>query len=124
MRTISDINKIDRRTEPPRDGLLCDLLWSDPQEDKHARKKTFTANRARQCSYFYGLEPVKSVFAEGCYNSILRAHQMKIDGYDAHRWGGASAWPSVITIFSAPNYCNAGNKGAVLVLEYGKFSIK
>lgn len=49
---------------------------------------------------------------------------MKIDGYDAHRWGGANAWPSVVTIFSAPNYENAGNKGAVLVLEGGKFNIK
>ena len=49
---------------------------------------------------------------------------MKHDGYDAHRWGGASAWPTVVTIFSAPNYENAGNKGAVLVLEDGKFNIK
>jgi len=49
---------------------------------------------------------------------------MKIDGYDAHRWGGAGAWPSVVTIFSARNYENAGNKGAVLVLEGGKFNIK
>jgi hypothetical protein len=29
-----------------------------------------------------------------------------------------------VTIFSAPNYENAGNKGAVLVLEDGKFNIK
>jgi len=49
---------------------------------------------------------------------------MQADGYNAHRWGGAQAWPSVITLFSAPNYENAGNKGAVLVLENGKFNIK
>jgi serine/threonine-protein phosphatase 2B catalytic subunit len=49
---------------------------------------------------------------------------LKIDGYDAHRWGGSSAWPTVVTIFSAPNYSDSGNKGAVLVLENGKFNIK
>lgn len=124
MRSRKDIDNIDRKSEPPMSGLFCDLLWSDPLEDKHARRKTFTENPERQCSYYYGLEPVKRILASGGYNSILRAHQMKIDGYDAHRWGGTSAWPTVVTIFSAPNYENAGNKGAVLVLENGKFNIK
>lgn len=70
------------------------------------------------------MEPVKRVLGSGGYNSILRAHQLKVDGYDAHRWGGAAAWPSVVTLFSAPNYENSGNNGAVLVLENGKFNIK
>jgi len=124
IRSKKDIDAIDRKDEPAMSGPFCDLLWSDPLEDRHARKKTFTNNAERQCSYYYGLEPVKRVLSTGGYNSILRAHQMKIDGYDAHRWGGANAWPSVVTIFSAPNYENAGNKGAVLVLEGGKFNIK
>lgn len=29
---IEDIKKIDRYHEPPRIGLFCDLLWSDPVE--------------------------------------------------------------------------------------------
>ena len=124
MRSKKDIDEIDRFEEPPMSGLFCDLLWADPLEDKHARKKTFTSNAERQCSYYYGLEPVKRVLSTGGYNSILRAHQMKIDGYNAHRWGGQNAWPSVVTIFSAPNYSDSGNKGAVLVLEGGKFNIK
>lgn len=49
---------------------------------------------------------------------------MQKDGYKAHRWGGANAWPSVVTIFSAPNYGDAGNMGAVLLLDNGKFNIK
>lgn len=32
-----------------------------------------------------------------------------------HRWGGNEQFPYVITIFSAPNYCDAyKNKGAVI----------
>ena len=35
-----------------------------------------------------------------------------------HRWNGKSDFPSVITIFSAPNYCDVyNNKGAVIKFE-------
>lgn len=74
MRSRKDIDNINRKSEPPMSGLFCDLLWSDPLEDKNARRKTFTENADRQCSYYYGLEPVKKILASGGYNSILRAH--------------------------------------------------
>lgn len=42
-----------------------------------------------------------------------------------HRWDGASSFPYVITIFSAPNYCDYySNKASVLILESGNVSIK
>jgi len=42
-----------------------------------------------------------------------------------HRWGGSQAFPSVITVFSAPNYCNSyKNKGAVILIENDKMNIK
>lgn len=35
-----------------------------------------------------------------------------------HRWNRNSDFPSVITIFSAPNYCDVyNNKGAVIKFE-------
>ncbi len=50
---------------------------------------------------------------------------MQIDGYKMHRWGGSSAFPSVITVFSAPNYCGTySNKGAVILIENDKMNIK
>lgn len=33
---ISDINRIERRMEPPDDSLLADLLWSDPAKGREA----------------------------------------------------------------------------------------
>jgi diadenosine tetraphosphatase ApaH/serine/threonine PP2A family protein phosphatase len=30
LKTIEDIQAIDRRREIPTEGVLCDLLWSDP----------------------------------------------------------------------------------------------
>lgn len=31
---VDDINKVNRFIEPPLSGLLCDLLWADPCDDK------------------------------------------------------------------------------------------
>ena len=46
---------------------------------------------------------------------IVRAHEVKQDGYEFHKWRGKRENPPVITIFSAPNYCGSyGNDGAVL----------
>lgn len=40
-----------------------------------------------------------------------------------HRWNRNSDFPSVITIFSAPNYCDVyNNKGAVIKFEVNIFS--
>jgi len=36
--------------------------------------------------------------------SVVRAHQVQIEGYKMHRWDGEATFPYVITIFSAPNY--------------------
>lgn len=29
--TLEDLKKIDRNRQPPEEGLMCELLWSDPQ---------------------------------------------------------------------------------------------
>jgi len=29
--TLDDLRKIDRNRQPPDNGIMCDLLWSDPQ---------------------------------------------------------------------------------------------
>ena len=42
-----------------------------------------------------------------------------------HRWNGMSNFPSVITVFSAPNYCGTySNNGAVIVVKNNKLQIK
>jgi len=29
--TLDDIRQTDRNRQPPEDGIMCELLWSDPQ---------------------------------------------------------------------------------------------
>ena len=74
LETIEDINKINRFVEPPLQGFLCDLLWSDTCGDKEASKHNFSKNVERECSYKFGLLPVKQILKKNNFLSIIRAH--------------------------------------------------
>lgn len=74
LETVDDINKINRFIEPPLQGFLCDLLWSDPCQDKDARHHKFSKNVERECSFKFGLEPVKNILKKNNFLSIIRAH--------------------------------------------------
>lgn len=51
MHSLEDINKINRFAEIPEQGLLCDLMWSDPIADEVASKYDFQENPERACSF-------------------------------------------------------------------------
>jgi serine/threonine-protein phosphatase 2B catalytic subunit len=88
-------------------------------------KVNFSENKERECSVKFGLKPVKALLKKNNFLSIIRAHQVQLEGYKMHRWGGSQAFPSVITVFSAPNYCGTySNKGAVILIENDKMNIK
>lgn len=74
LTNVDDINKIDRFIEPPLQGFLCDLLWSDPCGDKEARTHKFSKNVERECSFKFGLDPVKQILKKNNFLSIIRAH--------------------------------------------------
>ena len=33
LKKIEEINKIDRKKDIPREGIITDLIWSDPSEE-------------------------------------------------------------------------------------------
>lgn len=37
MSLVEEINKLERYTEIPQSGLLCDLMWSDPAKTKEGK---------------------------------------------------------------------------------------
>lgn len=118
MRSTHEIQKLDRFMEPPSDGLICDILWADPIEENLAGKVDFQENSDRQCSYKFGLEPAKDILDEMDLTLIIRAHQVQMQGYKMHYWEMPETLPTVITLFSAPNYCDVyKNKAAVIKLE-------
>ena len=55
LKTLNDLKNLHRFQEPPRQGLFCDILWSDPvEDDKGACPNKYIPNDVRGCSYFFG----------------------------------------------------------------------
>ena len=51
--------------------------------------------------------------------SIIRAHEAQDAGYKMYRKSSTTGFPSLITIFSAPNYLDVyGNKGTMYMFMY------
>lgn len=124
---LDDISKLDRFKEPPAFGPVCDLLWSDPLEE-YGNEKTlehYTHNTVRGCSYFYSYPAVCDFLRNNNLLSIIRAHEAQDAGYRMYRKSQTTGFPSLITIFSAPNYLDVyNNKAAVLKYENNVMNIR
>jgi len=127
IHTLDDIRKIDRFREPPAFGPMCDMLWSDPLEDYGNEKSAehFTHNSVRGCSYFYSYQASCDFLQRNNLLSIIRAHEAQDAGYRMYRKSQTTGFPSLITIFSAPNYLDVyNNKAAVLKYENNVMNIR
>uniref|UniRef100_A0A7S3G6E4 Serine/threonine-protein phosphatase n=1 Tax=Palpitomonas bilix TaxID=652834 RepID=A0A7S3G6E4_9EUKA len=124
--SLSDIKKIDRFREPPFSGPMCDLIWADPfGNEEDFMSKQFEANKVRGCSYFYGYHAVSRFLDNTGFLSIIRAHEAQEQGYKLFPAHEKTKFPTVVTIFSAPNYCDVyNNKGAILLFQNDVFNIR
>nr|XP_019960631.1 PREDICTED: serine/threonine-protein phosphatase 2B catalytic subunit alpha isoform-like isoform X2 [Paralichthys olivaceus] len=124
---LDDIRRLDRFKEPPAFGPMCDLLWSDPGEDYGSEKtqEHFCHNSVRGCSYFYSYPAVCDFLMNNNLLSVIRAHEAQDAGYRMYRKSQTTGFPSLITIFSAPNYLDVyNNKAAVLKYENNVMNIR
>ncbi|KAJ9601544.1 hypothetical protein L9F63_000287 [Diploptera punctata] len=104
--TLDEIKKIDRNRQPPEEGLMCELLWSDPQQ------QLGRAPSKRGVGVQFGPDVTKNFLELNKLDYIIRSHEVKNEGYEVAHDG------KCITVFSAPNYCDTmGNNGAFIVLN-------
>lgn len=106
---------------------MCDLLWADPSQDYNNEstdsqaveyKDYFTVNLNRGCSYFYTYNAVVSFLTRNNLLCIVRAHEAQDHGFRMYKSMEKTNFPSVITVFSAPNYLDVyNNKAAIIVYE-------
>ena len=124
--TLDDITKISRYSEPPRQGIFCDMLWSDPiANDTGSGPEKYKANEVRGCSYFFNAVAVNTFLRKNRLLTVIRAHEAQLEGYKMHTWNGTGEFPVVITIFSAPNYCDVyNNKGAIIKFDDNNLNIQ
>ena len=107
LKNLQNIENITRPTEIPDSGLLCDLLWSDP--DKEVLEYD---ENDRGVSVIFGEKIVEDFNKKNDLDLIIRAHQVVDEGYEffANR--------QLITIFSAPNYCGEfDNSAGIMIID-------
>jgi serine/threonine-protein phosphatase 5 len=101
--TIADIQAVNRVRQPPDEGIMCDLLWCDPQ----MMPGRAASKRGVGCQF--GPDVTAHFLAKNDLSLLVRSHEMKENGYEVQHDG------KCITVFSAPNYCDQmGNKGAFI----------
>lgn len=104
---LDKIRNISRPVDVPDQGLLCDLLWSDPDNDIKG-----WGENDRGVSYTFGSDRVDDFLQKHDLDLVCRAHQVVEDGYEFF------ASRKLVTIFSAPNYCGEfDNAGALMSVD-------
>ncbi|CAN1354870.1 Serine/threonine-protein phosphatase PP1 (Fragment) [Linum perenne] len=107
MDHLDQIRQIERPTEVPDSGLLCDLLWSDPHPSNEGWGPS-----DRGVSSTFGADVVVEFLDKNDLDLICRGHQVVEDGYEFF------AQRRLVTIFSAPNYGGEfDNAGALLSVD-------
>ncbi|KAG7968956.1 hypothetical protein I3843_07G006100 [Carya illinoinensis] len=107
LTNLDQIRELPRPSDVPDSGLLCDLLWSDPDGDVKG-----WATNDRGVSYTFGADSVSELLMKNDMDLVCRAHQVVEDGYEFF------ADRQLVTIFSAPNYCGEfDNAGAMMSVD-------
>ncbi|KAM7481660.1 hypothetical protein LguiB_006243 [Lonicera macranthoides] len=107
LENLDKIVEIQRPTEIPDNGLLCDLLWSDPDPGIEGWSDS---DRGVSCTF--GADRVADFLDKNDLDLICRGHQVVEDGYEFF------AKRRLVTIFSAPNYGGEfDNAGALLSVD-------
>jgi serine/threonine-protein phosphatase PP1-1 len=116
IRTIDQIRVVARAQEIPHEGAFCDLVWSDPED-----VETWAIS-PRGAGWLFGDKVASEFNHVNGLKLIARAHQLVNEGYKYH-------FPesSVVTVWSAPNYCyRCGNVASIMSVDRDlspKFSI-
>jgi serine/threonine-protein phosphatase PP1 catalytic subunit len=105
MKSIEQLYDIQRPTDVPSSGLLCDILWSDPSPDVEN-----WGENERGVSVVYSKNEVFKFLDENKLDLVCRAHQVVEDGYEFF------ADRQLVTIFSAPDYCGEYSNCASMML--------
>lgn len=109
---ITNLDSLRKTKKPeniPDDGLLCDLMWADPEQNQ---KDTYEFNKSRGVGVTFNEKAVEDTCNKLDIDLISRSHQVVEDGYEffANR--------RLVTIFSAPGYMgDFDNDGAMMDVD-------
>lgn len=111
---LDQIRAIDRFKEVPHDGIMADLVWSDPDPEILDFKLS-----PRGAGYLFGYDVMRKFNHDNDLAQLVRAHQLCNEGFVSY-WHGMC-----LTIWSAPNYCyRCGNRASVLEISHSNYTSK
>jgi len=106
IKTVDQVNLIDRKVEIPNEGPFADILWSDPEEIDA------WAISARGAGWLFGNKVVKEFNELNGLKLIARSHQLVQEG---HKFMFEN---TLVNIWSAPNYCyRCGNLASIMIVD-------
>ncbi|KAL0238966.1 hypothetical protein PCE1_004657 [Barthelona sp. PCE] len=91
---IDQMSIWNRFRELPTDGLLSDVVWSDPVAHIEGFQKS-----KRGAGYLFGADVFNTFLHRNDINKVFRAHQLCAEGYRT------DFDETLVTVWSAPNYC-------------------
>lgn len=107
MDSLQQIADLPRPKDVPDVGLMCDLLWSDPDTTVNG-----WGENERGVSFVFGADVVAEFLDRHDLDLLVRAHQVVEDGYEFF------AGRRLVTLFSAPNYCGEfDNAGGIISVD-------
>lgn len=107
--TLEDINKLDRFSQPPKEGLYMELLWSDPQQANGLGPSQ------RGLGFAFGPDITEDYLKRNKLKKVFRSHEVRMRGILFEHNN------KLATVFSAPNYCDSqGNMGGIIHVVPGK----
>jgi len=104
--TLDELKQINRFIDVPSEGLMNEILWSDPFDGNGTQPSD------RGAGIYYGQDVTEKFLKENNLKLLIRSHEVRDEGYSIEHGG------KHITVFSAPNYCDSvGNKGAIVKFD-------
>jgi len=105
--TLDEIRQIKRfGRQPGQEGLMCELLWTDPQQIQGRGPSK------RGVGIAFGPDVTERWCKLNGVSGIIRSHEVRQEGYEVEHNGLCT------TVFSAPKYCDQGtNKGAFIRID-------
>lgn len=108
LHDLNQIRNIPRPIKVPASGLLCDLLWSDPD----IATVTWQQNYRRGVSWLFGPQPIMDFLKKFNFEVIVRAHEVVAEGFQFF------LGMHLVTIFSTSN--GGINKAVVLHVDQNR----
>jgi len=106
--TVDNVMELDRIKDIPSEGPMCNLLWSVPDE------QFGSGNNPEGMGYTFGRDISETFCHSNGISAIIRSEQSGQTVKGGYEWTHDNL---VLTLFSAPNYNNEENKGAILKID-------